>query len=304
MIESFAKIRDLAMMKPEASLICACPYDESTLKAIETAGKDFNIHPILVGNKELINKRIKEYELNPEIFRSIEIIGAKDSSEVDMAISRALNEKRSILMKGMVNTGLFLSKIFHDKRIKTAKTLISHVSVMQIPDLGRLLFITDGTVNICPTLDQKVSIVSNVIDFCHSLELEIPKVSVIGINERITSKNADLVDAAVIAKMGERGQLGICEIEGPMPIDTALSKKAALKKEIISPVGGSADCLVCSNLESAANLIKGLVYLGKAKTAGILLGTDIPVALTSRNDNIEAKLNSICIAKLCAKESK
>jgi len=206
----------------------------------------------------------------------------------------------AVLMKGDINTTVFLRALFKSGTVKASGRFISHISCMEVPEHPRLLFITDGTVNIAPDLKAKAEILKNAVEFARSIGISEPKVAVIGINERVSVTNRDLTEGAVLSKMAERGQFGVCLADGPMPIDTALKRDAALKKGITSKVGGEADILVCSNLESAANLIKGLVHLGKAKTAGLLLGAGFPVVLTSRSDNEFAKEVSLSMALVSA----
>jgi len=306
MLRNFEKIRALAKSRRKRnSLVCVNPYDSTILEAIAIAEKTGIISPILVGDKDLIHKEIRKLNFENDSLLKSEIIDTKteDSLAMERAIDIAL-EKNAILMKGLINTKLFLSSILRNPMLKSTVEFVSHVSILEIPGFNKLLLVTDGTVNVKPTLSQKISIVRNVIAFAHSLGLKVPKVAIIGINEKISTDNQDLIEAAVISKMADRNQLGDCKLEGPIPLDAALNKEAALKKKINSPVGGSADCIVCSNLESAANLIKGLVHLAKARTAGLLLGVGIPIVLTSRNDNADAKFNSICLAKVCDRRNK
>lgn len=278
-------------------LICAQPYDDSTLEAlaIVRAWND-NIEFTLLGESKKIAAH-RQYDS----LKVVEIIETETEMEsLARAVVLVEKERPAVLMKGLVNTADFLSTLFKSESVKSAGKLISHVSCLEIPKFDRLLFITDGTVNVSPNLREKIAIVNNVCNFVRSLGFKKPKVAVIGVNEKISPANADLIDGAVISKMAERGQFGECHIDGPMPLDTAIKKEAALKKNILSPVGGQADVLVCSNLESAANLIKGLVHMAGAKTAGLLLGADFPVVLTSRSDSAQSKALSISLAVLNA----
>jgi phosphate butyryltransferase len=281
----------------KVEVLCVQPYDDSTLKALGSLRSwREGIKLTLFGKREKIE--------SSEYYRGLEDVEIIEGDTEEINTARAIEtiraDKPSVLMKGLVNTAVFLRVLFRSESVKASGRLISHVSCLEVPGFERLLFITDGTVNVNPDLKTKIGIVENVCEFVRSLGFEKPKIAVIGINERITHSNQDLIDGAVIAKMSERGHFGNCYIDGPMPLDTALSKEAAIKKMILSPVGGEADVLVCSNLESAANLIKGLVHLAHSKTAGLLLGAGFPVVLTSRSDSSDSKEISLAMAILNA----
>ncbi len=298
MINSLSEfIHEASKLQKRVRINCVQPHDRKTMEAIESvASSSHNLEFTLFGRLEEINEAASERFLN--MTRVVE--GESEEENASNAVTALEGDIPAVLMKGDINTTVFLRALFKSGRVKASGRLISHISCMEIPEYPRLLFITDGTVNIAPDLKDKVEILKNAVEFARSIGINEPKVAIIGINERVSVTNRDLVEGAVLSKMAERGQFGKCLADGPMPIDTALKKDAALKKGITSKVGGEADILVCSNLESAANLIKGLVHLGKAKTAGLLLGAGFPVVLTSRSDNEFAKEVSLSMALVSA----
>ena len=298
MINSLSEfILEASNLQKHVRVNCVQPHDRKTMKAIESiASSNSNFEFTLFGRLEEMNEAASEGFL--KLTRVVE--GESEEENASNAVSALEGDIPAVLMKGDINTTVFLRALFKSGRVKDSGRLISHISCMEVPEHPRLLFITDGTVNIAPDLKAKAEILKNAVEFARSIGISEPKVAVIGINERVSVTNRDLVEGAVLSKMAERGQFGVCLADGPMPIDTALKKDAALKKGITSKVGGEADILVCSNLESAANLIKGLVHLGKAKTAGLLLGAGFPVVLTSRSDNEFAKEVSLSMALVSA----
>jgi phosphate butyryltransferase len=284
------------------TVFCVQPYDESTMHALNAVKSwGTSIRMVFFGEKNKIFEAKKSG--NYDFIDDIEIMeGMTEETNTANALRYLKNDENPVLMKGHINTAGFLKTIIQSEFVKESGRLISHISCLEIPKFERLLFITDGTVNIAPELKDKVAIINNALNFARSIGIERPKVAVIGINEQISTGNKDLKDAAILSKMGERGQFGVCDIDGPMPLDTAINKQAALTKKITSPIGGKADILVCSNLESAANLIKGLVHLASSKTAGLLLGTEFPVVLTSRSDETYSKEISLAMAILNGKK--
>jgi len=288
------KVKDL---DKKIRILCVQPHDKSTVEAIRSiAESNSNIEVTMYGSFEKIS------EITPaEFLKEVQIVeGETEEENASRAAASVNGETPAVLMKGNINTAVFLRTLFRSENVKTAGRLISHISCMEIPDHPKLLFITDGTVNVAPDLREKAEILRNAAGFARTIGLKCPKIAVIGINERISVTNRDLIEAAALSKMAERGEFGECLVDGPMPLDTALKKEAALNKGIQSEVGGDADILVCSNLESAANLIKGLVHLGKSRTAGLLLGTGFPVVLTSRSDDEFAKMASLSMAIVSA----
>jgi phosphate acetyltransferase/phosphate butyryltransferase len=164
------------------------------------------------------------------------------------------------------------------------------------------LFVTDAALNIYPTLEDKVDIVQNAIDLAHALGLNNPKVAILSAVETVSPKIRSTLDAAVLCKMAERGQIRGGIIDGPLAFDNAVSQDAADAKDLHSPVTGQADIFVVPDLEAGNILAKQLEYLAQAKLAGIVLGARLPIILTSRADPIAARLASCAIAVLLARD--
>jgi phosphate acetyltransferase len=158
------------------------------------------------------------------------------------------------------------------------------------------LFITDAAINIYPTLEDKVDILKNAIQLAHALNIPQPKVAILSAMETVNPKIPGTIEAAALCKMADRGQITGAVIDGPLAFDNAISKEAALIKGIHSPVAGEADILLVPDLEAGNMLAKQLTYLGKADSAGIVLGARVPIILTSRADSAEARMASCAVA--------
>jgi len=167
---------------------------------------------------------------------------------------------------------------------------------MDLPTYPRPLFITDAAINIYPTLEDKVDILKNAIALAHALKISQPKVAILSAVETVNPKIPSTIEAAALCKMADRGQIEGAIIDGPLAFDNAISMEAALIKGIRSPVAGEADILLVPDLEAGNMLAKQLAYLGKADSAGIVLGTRVPIILTSRADSAEARLASCAVA--------
>jgi phosphate acetyltransferase len=189
--------------------------------------------------------------------------------------------------------------IAKDSGLRTRRR-ISHVFVIEAPLYNRALLITDATINITPTLEDKVDIVQNAIDLAHAFGIAVPRVAILAAVETVNPKMISTLDAAALCKMADRQQITGAILDGPLAFDTAVSAEAAAVKNLNTPVAGVADILVVPDLESGNMLAKQLEYLGGARVAGIVLGARVPIILTSRADPPESRVASCAIASLLA----
>jgi phosphotransacetylase len=166
---------------------------------------------------------------------------------------------------------------------------------MEVATYPKMFIMTDAAVNIFPNLEDKRDIVQTAIHLSHALGLEMPKVGILSAVEVINSKIPSTLDAAALCKMADRGQITGGILDGPLAFDNAISAQAAKTKGIISQVSGDVDILLAPDLESANMLFKQLTYLAGAEGAGIVLGTRIPVVLTSRADSVRTRLASVAV---------
>jgi len=205
-----------------------------------------------------------------------------------------------LLMKGSLHTDeLMAAVVARDGGLRTARR-VSHVFVMDVPTYHKVLIVTDGAINIAPTLEDKVDICQNAIDLAIALGLEKPKVAILAAVETVTSKMPATIDAAALCKMSERGQIRGALLDGPLAFDNAISKEAAETKGIHSDVAGDPDILLAPDLEAGNILAKQLSFLANADSAGLVLGARVPIILTSRADSVRSRIASCAVAKLAA----
>jgi len=231
----------------------------------------------------------------------MEIVEAEteeDAAAAGVALCRG--GKAEALMKGSLHTDHLLHAVMQDATGLRTRRRLSHVFVLDVPAYPRMLLITDAAVNIYPTLEDKVDIVQNAIDFAHVLGIAEPKVAILSAVETVTPKIASTIDAAALCKMADRGQITGAILDGPLAFDNAVNLKAAKIKHIHSPVAGRADILVAPDLESGNMLAKQLEYLAEAEAAGVVLGARVPIILTSRADSAKCRLASSALAALMA----
>ena len=222
--------------------------------------------------------------------------GPEDAME--KALELCAQGSLDTLVKGLVNTNVFLKAIV---RSSFRTGYLTHCSILDIPGFDGPLVVSDGTVTPSPDLSQKVEIVRNAVYCSKLLGTTRPKVALLSANELIVPGIPSGSDAAILSVMAKRGQVADAVVDGPMALDSALSAEACAKKRLSFSFEPPADVLIAPDLESAAMLIKSAVHLSGAMVAGILLGTRLPVALTSRADSEEAKYLSLCLCKLAAR---
>ena len=216
------------------------------------------------------------------------------------AVELVRSAQAELLMKGSLHTDeLMAAVVSREGGLRTSRR-ISHVFVMDIPTYHKVLIITDGAINISPTLEDKVDICQNAVDLAISLGLNKPKVAILAAVETVNSKMPATIDAAALCKMAERGQITGAILDGPLAFDNAISKEAARTKGIHSEVAGDPDILLAPDLEAGNILAKQLSFLAKADSAGLVLGARVPIILTSRADSVRSRIASCAVAMLAA----
>lgn len=278
------------------------PVDTVSLVAAIEAAKEGLIVPVLVGPEKKIRAAAEQAKIN---LAGYEIVPTEHSAAAAAeAVALAKAGKVDALMKGALHTDELMHEVVDGNHgLRTARR-ISHVFAMDAPAYPKPLFITDAAINIYPTLEDKRHIVQNAIDLAHPLQIpELPRVAILSAVETVTEKIKSTLDAAVLCKMADRGQIVGGMLDGPVAFDNAVSEEAAKTKGIASPVAGKADIFLVPDLEAGNMLAKQLVSLGDADAAGIVLGARVPIILTSRADNTLARLGSCAMALLLANKT-
>jgi phosphate acetyltransferase len=288
----------LAAMLPPLRTAVAHPCDASSLAAALAARERGLIEPVLVGPADKIRRVAAEAGLD---LAGVAIDAVPHShAAAARAVELVRRGEVAAIMKGSLHTDELLAEVVQrETGLRTARR-ISHVFVMQVPGLDRLLLVTDGAVNIAPSLEDKVDIVQNAIDLAVALGIERPRVAILSAVETVTSKLHSTLDAAALCKMADRGQITGGILDGPLAFDNAVSAEAAKTKGIKSPVAGRADILVAPDLESGNILAKQLEYFSAATAGGVVLGARVPIILSSRSDSLESRLFSCGVAVIAA----
>ncbi len=293
MIKSFKGLLESVKNKEKKYLAIAGAEGEEIIEAVKIATEEKIISPILIGDPDKIESLCKK--LNFDLSR-LEILGEKEPQKIaSLAVELVKQKKADMLMKGKVDTPTLLKAVLDkEKGLKSGK-LLSHVAVMEVEKYPKLMLITDGGMNIAPDVMKKIDILKNAIEVAKKLEIEKPKTACLAAVELVNPDMPETIDASIISKMAERGEIKDVIVDGPIAFDVAIDSKSAQIKGIISPVSGETDIFLCPNISSCNILVKGLIYLAGAKVGGIVVGGGAPIVLLSRSDSAEIKLLSIAL---------
>ncbi|MDO5039869.1 phosphate butyryltransferase [Clostridium sp.] len=280
----------------------AVAQDEPVLEAVKSAKDKGIADAILVGDKHEIKKIADKIGMD---LSGYEIVHEKDNKKAALfAVQLVSSGKADMVMKGLVDTATFLRSVLNKEVGLRTGRLMSHVAVFEIEGIDRLIYLTDAAFNTYPDLKAKKQIIDNAVSVAHACGLQMPKVAPICAVEVVNPDMPATLDASLLSKMNDRGQIKGCIVDGPLALDNALSEEAAHHKGISGPVAGKADIIMLPNIETANVMYKCLTYTSKSKNGGLLVGTSAPVILTSRADSFETKVNSIALAALVAESLK
>ena len=292
-MKNFAEVLGRAAQIGPLPLVLAAAQDEEALRALKAACEAGLAQPMLVGDEALIRPLLARVGLPS----SIPIVDEPDPAQAAVAAAKAVNGTKSgILMKGLVNSSDFLRAVLHPECGLRTGRLLCHLAAFEVPGDRKLVFHTDGGMNIAPNLAEKKDILASALLALTDLGISCPKVAVLTANEVVSPKMPATVDAQALAEMNRRGEIGPAIVEGPIAMDVALSREAAAHKGIRSEVAGDVDLFMVPGIEAGNLLGKALIYCAHAKSAGVILGATHPVVMVSRADSAAAKLHSIALA--------
>ncbi len=300
-IKSLEKLVEYVKSQEKKTIIVACGHDPHTIGATSRAAKENLVSVVLVGNKEKMEVVAEKEQIDLSVFQ---IIDEKDDYKAG-AIARdmVVAKEGDVLMKGLIGSDVYMRLILNkEKGLLPKKGVLSHLAVMEVPTYPKLLFVSDVAVIPSPDLFQKIAMLKYDIKTAHRFGIETPKAAIIAATEKVSDKMPATMDAAVISKMADRGQIKGAIVDGPLALDIAVSKEACEIKGINSPAGGEADILIFPNIESGNVFFKSLTKFAGGELAGVVTGTTAPCILTSRSDSENSKFYSIALAAIMAGE--
>jgi phosphate butyryltransferase len=293
MIKNFDELLTTAKAIKGKKVVVIYPTNEETLSAVVDGCKHRLAKFILIGDEAIIKKK-----MGSSIPTGVEIVHEPIvGNAIQMAISLIREGKGDLILKGGVDTGTLMKALLQEEAgIRTGR-LLSDVCIMEVrtDKETRLIMVSDGGLTLAPDLKEKQELIKNAVEVAHAMGNENPKVALLSAIEFVNPNLQSTVDAAILAKMSDRGQIKGCIVDGPLALDNAISAEAAAEKGLKSPVAGNADILILPSIEAANIFVKGVTYYSGFRRAHVIMGAKIPILIPSRADRSDTKMLSIAL---------
>lgn len=290
-------INDIRKKTDRKRIAIAAAHDTEVLECAADSKRLGLADFILIGNSEKIEEILHSLHESPSNWEIIE--EPDDTRAAARAVSMASCGQADALMKGLLHTSTFLRALFSKEYgLVAPNALVSQITVSEFPSQNRLLLLSDCAINVVPSYKEKIQIIRNAVSLAQKLSMECPNVACLAPVEVVNEKMPETIEAAMLSKANERGQITDCHIEGPLAMDNAISPEAAARKGIFSPAAGKADILLMPNLCTGNALDKSLRYFAGLKTGSAVIGARVPIIMTSRSDSAENKMHSIVLSVL------
>ncbi len=261
--------------------------------SVQDAVNENLIDPIFIGDKKEILGCAKNLNWDISAYKIID--EPVENNTAAIAAKLASEDKIKIIVKGHIHTDVLMKEVLKREYNLLGKTRLSHIWHMTINKDDKPLIITDGALNVLPNIKTKMHIIKNVINFSNRIGIERPKIAILSATEEVLDSVPSSLDAAELTKLAKEENLQ-ADVFGPLAFDNSISKKSAGIKGIKNDVAGLADVLLVPNVETGNGLVKMLIYFCGACAAGVVLGGKVPVVITSRSDEAQARLASIAAA--------
>ena len=296
--EIFAELQSRGTRK---RMIAAWGVDSHTIAAAAKAVGLGLADVTLVGDENMIAGACREEGVDSGIFTIVH--NPNELQAVAQAVQMVREGQGDFLMKGLCSTDKFLRAVLNKETgLLPPKGTLTHCTTLEIPSYHKLLFVGDVAVIPAPDIKQKQIIMECLVKTAQAVGVQKPKVAIIAATEQVLASQPATIEAAMLSKMVERGQIRGCVADGPLALDVAIDQESVDIKGLVSPVAGDADCLLFPNIESGNVFYKANSKLVPGvKQSGILVGAKVPCVLSSRADSIDTKLNSIAIAAMSVK---
>lgn len=300
-ITKLEQMFEVLKSKPKKRLVAAYANDSHTIGAVSNAIDKGIVEATLVGDTDTIKQVCKDHGFDVNKFK---IVQEADEWKASVKAVELINQgEGDLLMKGLVTSDKYMRAILDKEKglMPGPKSILTHITVIETPAYPKLLIVSDVAIIPLPDLAQKIAITNYLIQTAKALQIETPKVALLAATEQMSVGMPACVDAAIISKMADRGQIKGGLVDGPLALDVCIDKESCEIKKLKSPVAGDADCILFPNIESGNVFFKTNTKLCGAELGAIVCGAKVPCVLTSRGDSELTKLYSIALAAISAK---
>ena len=300
MFRNFKELTDsIKGIKEKKKLVICAAGDSHSIEAALHAFDNGIVIPIFAGDEAVISEILRKLGRNPENF---EIYNQPDAAlSCKKAVELVKNKKADFIMKGKVDTSILLKAVVNKENGLGTGRIMSHVGIFEVPGYHKLMCIVDGGMIPYPTLEQKKAIIENTVESLLKIGYSNPKVGVLACVEKVNPKMPETVDADLLKKMYQKGEIKNCIVEGPISFDCAVDSEICKVKGYESPVAGDVDIFLMPNIHTANISAKAMMCTGNAKMAGFIAGSACPVILSSRGASAEEKFYSIVFGAAASK---
>jgi len=296
-IRKLNELFEVVKQGPKKTILVVSANDDHTLTSVNQAVESGLVNAILIGDQGKIAEICRKEQIDHSQFQIIH--QPDDRLSATLAVEMINRGEGQLLMKGLISTDKFIKAILDkEKGLLLPGNILSHITAVENPNYYKLLIVSDVAVLPQPDLSQKLQQIRFLIEASTALGITNPKIAVIAPSEQVLLVLESSKDAALLAKMNERGQIAGCYLDGPMALDVAIDPESAKLKGVKGSVAGDADCLLFPNLDTGNVFYKTNMKLAGAESAAILTGAKVPVVLSSRGDSSLTKLYSIALAAL------
>ena len=297
-IETFAGMVERAHELGPVRIAVVAAADPEVLTAVAEAQAAGIADAVLVGNRAEIGRLQDELNLNldhatvldqPDPKRAaFECIGLAAQGQVD------------VVVKGQLKTNELLGAALRSDGGIREGALVTHVGIFEIPRVDRLIYISDSGVVLYPDMHQKLEIIQNAVEVARAFGIDRPRVAVLSATEDVDPDRPVSIDGLALSRMARQGWVEHAVVDGPMALDVAISMQSARVKGIVGPVAGQADILIVPNVEAGNMMAKSIQYFGHGRMAGLVVGTRVPILISSRADTAETRFLSLAMATIVA----
>tara|TARA_Y100000816_G_C26078194_1_gene567870 strand:+ start:437 stop:1345 length:909 start_codon:yes stop_codon:yes gene_type:complete len=283
----------IAKTKGSVKVIIVNAGKSVSMQSAKEAVEEGLIDPVFLGDKPIIEKLSKE--INWDISKYEIIHEPVENNTALIAAQMASQGKIKIIVKGHIHTDILMKAVLKRDLNLIGKKRLSHIWHMTLDKNDKPFIITDGALNVLPKLETKMHILKNSVEFAKRIGIKKPKVSILSATEEVLNSMPSSKEAKELSERALKEGIE-AEVFGPMAFDNSVSEKAAQIKGIKNTVAGKTDILLVPNVEAGNALVKMMIYFMGACAAGVVVGGKVPVVITSRADDTQARLASIAAA--------
>ena len=298
-IANFGEMVDAARRAGPVPVAVVAAHDPQVLKAVDRAQQQEIVAATLVGDWPAIEAYAAQTGVD---LTASNIVHEPDPLRAArLGVSLAREGQAEAVVKGQIKTAELLSIALNRHVGIRKRGLLTHVGIFELPGLDRLIYLSDSGVVVYPNVYQKLEIINNVVAVAHLFGLIEPKVAILAASDTVHPKIPASIDALALSKMAEQGWVEDAVVDGPLGLELAISPRAAKLEESDSPIAGLADVLIVPNVEAGNIVAKGLLYFARARMAGLVVGAQVPIVISSRADSAETRYLSLSMAALLAR---